>query len=471
MKFSRLVLAAAAFVAAPLGVAASTPPDSGLLITHVNSQQWEIRLISGSQAEQFSAVIDSDLPYTALSRVKLESPDSAKLQTPTSLAVNLATAPAGIDGVNFTVSADAKLCLRDTGSSGVAVYLGDSLADAIPVTAPVALTSADACGAVAAALPASTRKFHVGHYIVLGRGADTQAIMADAVQKAPNAVGLVKRYTWRSLETAQGVYNFAEVKSDLAWAAAHNEQLIMIIEDKTFVLEQAGPAYLGAKGLDVRNRANGYTVIRWDPFVVTRFNALTKALGTAFDSNPHFEGIATQETALGLDAPQLKGTGKYTPYTPEKYRDALINTLGTAAANMPKSRVFWLMNFLVGNQSYIGNIASALAPKGVIMGGPDVWPDNKSLQSKVYPFYSQFAGKMPLFGQVENVCYSQLHTPRLPGQTKYWTMNELFNYARTKLHVNYMFWVRVTKASPADAYDWTDALPVIKASPNWTPAP
>jgi hypothetical protein len=286
--------------------------------------------------------------------------------------------------------------------------------------------------------------------------------MADAVR--PGVVGLVKRYTWRSLETAQGVYNFAEIKSDLAWCAARGMHLIMIIEDKTFVIEKPGPAYLDK--YDVRNRAGGYTMVRWNTTVVQRFNALTKALGTAFDSNPNFEGIATQETALGLDSPVLKANG----YTPEKYRDALINTLGTAAANMPKSRVFWLMNFLVGNQSYIGNIAAALAPKGVIMGGPDVWPDNKSLQSKVYPYYTQFAGKMPLFGQVENVCYSEPHMT--PGfTTKYWTMNELFNYARTKLHVNYMFWVRVTKASPADANDWTDALPVISANRTWTPAP
>jgi hypothetical protein len=48
-------------------------------------------------------------------------------------------------------------------------------------------------------------------------------------------------------------------------------------------------------------------------------------------------------------------------------------------------------------------------------------------------------------------------------------MPELFDFARTKLHVNYMFWVRVTKASPADAYDWLNALPVIAADPTFSP--
>jgi hypothetical protein len=470
MKLSRLLLATVACATAPWAMAQSVAPDSGVLITHVNSQQWEVRLISGSQFEQFSGVFDSDQPITAVKGFSLESKDSVKLLTSTSLGITFSTAAGNVDGATFTIGANASLCLRDTGSSGVHYYLGDSLLDAIPVTAPVALSGADACGvATATTLAGATtlataptygRKFHVGHWIVLGRGADTQAIMADAAR--PGVVGLVKRYTWRSLETAQGVYNFSELKSDVAWCAARGLHFIMIIEDKTFTLEKPGPAYLDK--YDVRNRAGGYTMLRWNATVVTRFNALTKAIGTQFDSNASFEGIATQETALGLESATLTKYG----YSATKYRDALINVLGTAAANMPKSRVFWLMNFLVGGQDYIANIAAAVAPKGVVMGGPDVWPDNKSLQSKVYPFYTQFYGKMPLFGQVENVCYSEPHMTS-GYKTKYWTMSELFGYAKTKMHVNYMFWVRVTKASPADAYDWTDALPIISNNRTWTP--
>jgi hypothetical protein len=75
---------------------------------------------------------------------------------------------------------------------------------------------------------------------------------------------------------------------------------------------------------------------------------------------------------------------------------------------------------------------------------------------------------MPLFGQVENVCYSEPHMTK-GFNTKYWTMLELFDYAKSNLHVNYMFWVRVTKASPAGAYDWMNALPVIAQYRTWTP--
>jgi hypothetical protein len=274
----------------------------------------------------------------------------------------------------------------------------------------------------------------------------------------------MKRYTWRSLEPSQGVYQFAGIKSDLAWAAANGMRLVVMIEDRTFSIEKAGPAYLDK--YDVRNRAGGYTMVRWSPVVTTRWMALVKALGAQVDSNKNFEGLATQETSLGFDGSQLKSFG----YTPEKYRDSYITILSSAARSLPTSRVFWFMNFLVGGQNYIANIANAVAPLGVVMGGPDVWPDNKSLQSKVYPFYTQFYKKMPLFGQVENVCYSE---PHMTGgfHTKYWTMTELFNYARTRMHVSYMFWVRVTQANPKGAYTWMNALPIIAANPNFTPAP
>ena len=47
---------------------------------------------------------------------------------------------------------------------------------------------------------------------------------------------------------------------------------------------------------------------------------------------------------------------------------------------MPKSRIFWYQNFLLGNQSYIGQVAKAVGPKGLVMAGPDVLPDKQDLE-------------------------------------------------------------------------------------------
>ena len=136
----------------------------------------------------------------------------------------------------------------------------------------------------------------------------------------PGVIGIMKRYTWRSLEPTLGNYNFTELQSDLNWAKAHGMRLIAMIEDKTFKLERPTPAYLDS--YTPRNRAGGYTVVRWSPYVVERMNALTKAIGR-FDSNPAFEGIATQETVARI----RRRHPECECYTPEKYRDAYINIL------------------------------------------------------------------------------------------------------------------------------------------------
>jgi hypothetical protein len=308
------------------------------------------------------------------------------------------------------------------------------------------------------ALPQSVppRKYHPGHYTIMVRHADTQKLMTTALQ--PGMVGIAKRYTWRSLEPTQDGYDFSAIKSDLAWAAANGMHLIAVIEYKTFVNEKAGPAYLD--NLEARNKSGGYTLALWNPTVMNRYNALVKALGAQVDGDPWFEGIATQETALSLDTATRQSLG----YSPEVYRDALINILSSACASLPTSRVFWYMNFLVGHQSYLGAVASAVSSLGVVMGGPDVWPDNKSLQNLTYPLYSQFFGTMPMFGQVEDVNYRLPHMTSGYG-TNDWTMPELFDFAINTMHANYILWARVTARANADAYDWYDALPVTAANP------
>jgi hypothetical protein len=454
MRLLGLILLVVVTVPASLAASGSAPPDSGLLITRVNAQQWQLRLIAGTSAQQFSGVVESSTPFVAVRAVQLESTDSATLTSPTTLSATFASWPGGLDGVDFTVTADARLCLRPSANSSAHLYLGSTLASAVEVSAPVALTSADAC------LAAPARKYHPGHYIALLRGVDSQAVMAASIE--PGVMGLMKRYSWRSLEPTQGVYQFSEIASDLNWAAANGMRLIVMVEDKTFTPEKPTPAYLDAYAL--RNRSGGYTAIRWSPMVLPRWKALVEALGKQFDSIASFEGFAMQETAPGLTYTVLKANG----YTPELYRDAYIDFLTDASKSLPTSRVFWFMNFFPVNESYIASVASAVAPLGVLMGGPDVQPDNPKLESKVYPFYDQFQGKMPLFGQVEGICYEHLHSTS-GYQTKFWTMPELFDFALTKLHVNYMFWVRLPKPLQPGSYDWLDALPVIAANPTFNP--
>lgn len=303
---------------------------------------------------------------------------------------------------------------------------------------------------------AADRKYHPGHYVSTYK-VDGPAAMIEAIK--PGVVGMQRRYTWRELEPTPGHYDFSAIKADLDLLSGQGMRLVVLIEDKAFMKNvRPTPAYL--KDYSLLNRTGGYTVMRWSPYVVTRMKALLDAMGKQFDANPYFEGVAIQETALSMTPALLSDNG----YTPEKYRDALIAIITGAAQSFPTSRVFWYMNFLTGKQSYIGDIATAVAPYDVIMGGPDVLPDDYSLQKLTYPFYTKFAGKMKLFGSMQFASYRSPHKDTKTAN-KYWTMDEMFRYARDNLHVNYVFWNRKFKANPLGSSAWPDAIPVIGANP------
>jgi hypothetical protein len=458
MRFAVKALATLLFASALAPTVNAATTNGSVLITRLSTEKWQVQMTGGAQFARLSGVIESSVPYYNLTRISLESTDTARLATSNQIALTLNVAPGGSDVLTFTVPGTATLCLRDTGSTNTKIYRGTTLATATLVSSPVSLQGSSACGGGTTPPPVTgNRKYSPGHYAAMLRMGDSHAYMDTVVQ--PGITGIMKRYSWRQLEPTAGNYDFSELQADLQWAQSRGVRIIAMVEDKTFMLERPTPDYLNA--YSVRNSGGGYTTLRWNPYVVARMNLLIQALGR-FDSNPWLEGIATQETALSLPASVLDANG----YTPEKYRDAYISILNTASISLPTSRIFWFMNYFPRNQSYIASIATAMIGKGVVMGGPDVLPDEPTLLSMTYPFYDQFQGKLPLFGQVEDICYRHLHETA-GYSTKYWTPAESFRFARDDLHVNYMLWVRIPVSSPSDSYNWYDALPVIAANPTF----
>jgi hypothetical protein len=457
------------FIAAALAIAAMAPvashavPDSGLLITQVTGSKWQVRLIGGPTSPQrFAGTFTASSGVNSISPMRLEPGDVVRINAERNLEVGFDASVNSFDGTYFWTPQTSQICVRNTGGTDTRVYLGATLADAREVTLPLNLQGEDPCAILPPKGPFVTdRKFHPGHYTVLLRKHTTLQHMQDTLR--PGSVGLVKRYTWRKLEPTQGSYDFSAIQADLAWAQSYGQQLVVMIEDKTFVLEDPAPAYLSS--VSKLNRTGGYTMVRWDPLYTARWKALAAAIGARFDAHPNFEGIATQETSLGFDQALLQAYG----YSPEKYRDAYLDQLASALQSLPRSRVFWYQNYLVGNQSYIGTIAKALGPKGMVMAGPDVLPDRAELVTQSYPYFAQYKGWMHMGIQIEDICYNHLHaTAGYP--TRYWTPAELYAYAVETLNVNYLFWVRIPNASPADSYDWYDALPVIQANPTVEPS-
>jgi hypothetical protein len=317
-----------------------------------------------------------------------------------------------------------------------------------------------ACQAPSPPYSEAQRKFHPGHYVSIGR-AEAPNGFAPALGKG--ITGVQMRYRWSELEPEQDHYQFAAIARDLASAKSAGVQLVVLIEDKTFTDEVPTPQYVAGK-YTVRNNNRGYTTLRWDPFVVDRLQRLTANLGAQFDCDPNFEGMGFQESSPSLDESALQSYG----YSPEKYRDALISLLRSAAASVPRSRVFWYMNFVPHNQRYVGEIANAVIGTGVVMGGPDILPDSRPLERLVYPYYDEFRGRLKLFSSMQHNSYRHRHGGR-EGSGDYWSMEDLFQFARTKLHVDYLFWDYHTQRVPPDSHNWDDAREVIARNPTFSP--
>lgn len=447
------------------GACGSNPPGGdngdGLYVTQTSGSTWEATLASTDAPQLFAGTFEATGNISSVQRISLESHDTAELTSPDVLSVELQTWPGGTDAVRFSIGSGGA-CLRDFSGSSSTVYLGTP-GDAISASTPVDLTGSGACDGGASPPPTpppSGRRYTVGHYVRLMKYNDTERGMNQADE--PGVVGVMKMYPWRELEPSQGNYDFSEIASDLQTLAGKGLQLVVMIEDKTFKNEEPLPPYLSTNQYRRPARQGGYTAIRWSPFVINRLNALTTALGNRFNANPNFEGVAFQESAPSLDDVHLNQTG----YTPEKYRDALIEILRHSGNAMPNARVFWFMNFLPQRMAYMGDVLEATKNYGVVAGGPDVAPDDYSLTTHTYPILRSYIGEMPMFTQVEGMVYSHEHAdPSYP--TKYWTMPELFRYARDNLKVNYMFWVLFPNASPPDSYDFYDALPVIRNNPTF----
>jgi hypothetical protein len=311
------------------------------------------------------------------------------------------------------------------------------------------------------------RKFHPGHYVALAMSDDGAAAIRHALR--PGVAGVEKRYTWRELEPVEDVYDFSAIAADLVVVEEASSQLVVFVNDKSFKDERMTPEYLwSGYTLPIRSPepGKGYVAKRWDPFVVARMNKLLVELGKRFDANPNFEGVALQESALGIDAAILDREG----YSAPAYRDALIEMLASARRAMPQSQVFWYMNYLPRGQQLLQSVCAAGARDGIALGGPDVLPDSATLQQLVYPLLQRQRHTTVLFTSAQNESFRHKHAAS-EGTGTYWTPLEIFEFARDELGVQYLFWNDVQRPRPAGSYGIDDAYPVIAANPHLNDAP
>ncbi|MBN2535661.1 MAG: hypothetical protein JXB88_22475 [Spirochaetales bacterium] len=280
-------------------------------------------------------------------------------------------------------------------------------------------------------------KFNPGHYVAVGPAYELARIK---YLDDPAVKGVNKRYFWRMIEPGKDRYDFSLIESDLEYLKEQGKQLVVFLMDKSFSKKSALPPYLS--GYELFSDWGGFSPVRWHPFFIERFAALGKALGERFDSHPNFEGMAVQESSLGITEEGYRTFG----YTPEKYRDALITILAGLQDAMPASHVFWYSNFLPDNNEYLYHIADVIEEQGIFMGGPDILPYRRYLSKVSYPMYGKYRDRLTLFCSAQGDSYRHHKNDiRVDEQEPvhkdgYLTMEEIFLFARDTLHVRYLFW-------------------------------
>ena len=117
-----------------------------------------------------------------------------------------------------------------------------------------------------------------------------------------------------------------------------------------------------------------------------------------------------------------------------------------------------------GRQQYLEDVVDRIAGRNIIVGGPDVLPDSSALRSRVYPVLRHAATMGDTFNSMQYDSYSH----KRAGSEELWTLQELFEYARDDLQVEYLFWNRKIWMKPAGSYRFHDATRVISNNKDFS---
>jgi hypothetical protein len=305
-------------------------------------------------------------------------------------------------------------------------------------------------GTYVAGAEAAAMKWHPGHYVILlGKGKDSSYYMQNIYQElteTPALRGVTIRYNWAELEPKKGVYNFKSIDRHLAELTERKKRLVILLEMKTFSPTSAlVPAYLKAPEYDggvfaYRGlKSTGNMIKLWDPQVRDRLAALVRALGNRYNSKPYFEGFGTTETAMGPAVNPL------TNAQVDKYYDNLLDINRVARRSFPNTMTFQYTNY---PRDILPSFVSQLKSMGATLACPDVFLQDPGLLFKgtehspagIYAHYSKNSNLMPLAVQIE---HGNFVDTRADGTGYKPSVSQLFAFARDKLKVNYIFWVRI----------------------------
>jgi hypothetical protein len=269
-----------------------------------------------------------------------------------------------------------------------------------------------------------------------------------ALVERPDIAGVQIVYSWKSLESARGVYDFSRIERDLDFVERRHKRLFLQIQDRFFEIAHRNvPAYLlddpvYGGGLapqadhpgEGKPEGHGWVAMQWNPEVRKRYQELLRALAERFDGR--VAGVNLPETAAEVDM-QRDRTG----FTCDAYFAAEIENITFARSVFTKSPVVLYANFWPcewnDEQKYMSRTFALAASRGFGLGGPDIVPWKPGHMNNSYPFFNEYRGKLRLVAmavQEATLTYTN------PKTKKKFTREEFVDFAENHLGVDIIFW-------------------------------
>ncbi len=218
-----------------------------------------------------------------------------------------ATDPSSVDtAAGFTYTWNFGDGSTDTGPAPAHAYAATGIYD-VTVTVTDADGYSSSATTSAAVRPSTVFLATTGVYAVGPMGAPIpQAVLSD-----PNVDGIALRATWDQIETADGVYDWTYLDTQIGAAANAGKKVALGIAAGT-----ATPAWVYAEGaspfqyIDDTSPQTQTIPVPWDPVFLAKWEAFVGALGNRYASNPavvrvDISGINT--TTLETKLPRSQG--------------------------------------------------------------------------------------------------------------------------------------------------------------------
>lgn len=297
-----------------------------------------------------------------------------------------------------------------------------------------------------------------------------------AITNATNSGSTITLTTAINHGLTTGAQIFVDnVAGDLA---ANGAKTATVVSANQISVPASGTTAAYVSGGRVFTGTNVYTCKIYDSTVQKRYNDVLKALGTKYDSDPQFEGLVFQETALGFGAPydqDATTTPAHGTYTAAGFRDALILQVQNCAAAVPGSRCMQFMNFLLGGQTPtkhmltdVSNAISAIPNNQVCMSGPDLLPNNGSFWTNtdsVYEVLSRHVGCRANSAQNDSFNVAGCDLACIANFAERGNFGDFIPGPTAGVCVNsYIFWNHITFLQ-ATGQDWRDVQAVATANP------